>query len=59
MQGEIEYTYYGDMSLNGLNTVGIEPQTSTLYNDHYRLQTQQAVANVYSNEFVAQISYVA
>ena len=43
MQGGIEYTYYGDVSPNGLNTVGIEPQTSTLYQYHYHLQTQQAL----------------
>ena len=44
VQAGIEYTYLGSVSVNGLNTVGIEPQTSTLYNYNYRLQTQQVLA---------------
>lgn len=41
MQAGIEYNDSGDTNINGINTVGIEPQTSTTYNYSYQVQTQQ------------------
>jgi opacity protein-like surface antigen len=44
LQAGLEYSYFGKASANGLNTVGIEPATSTLYQYQYDLKTQQLLA---------------
>lgn len=44
LQAGIEYTYFGNNHLHGSNTVGIEPNTSTLYHYGYTLQSQQLLA---------------
>jgi opacity protein-like surface antigen len=41
MQTGIEYNYAGRININGINTVGIEPETSTTYNYSYKVKTQQ------------------
>lgn len=43
-QTGIEYTYFGKNRLSGSNTVGIEPETATLYHYDYTLQSQQLLA---------------
>ena len=43
-QTGIEYTYFGKNNLSGSNTVGIDPETSTLYHYDYTLQSQQFLA---------------
>ena len=44
LQGGIEYDYFGNSKVNGLNTVGIEPVTSTSYNYLWKVQAQQILA---------------
>lgn len=44
MQLGVEYDYFGNIKVHGINAVGIEPRTSTHYNYSYRLQTQQVLA---------------
>jgi len=46
MQTGIEYNYAGHININGINTVGIEPQTSTTYNYSYEVQTQQILGTL-------------
>ncbi|MCX7118259.1 MAG: outer membrane beta-barrel protein [Legionellales bacterium] len=43
VQAGLEYTYFGGANVGGLNSVGIEPNTSTLYQYNYHIQTQQAL----------------
>lgn len=43
MQIGVEYNYFEHISVSGINTVGIEPETSTLYNYHYNFNTQQVL----------------
>lgn len=43
MEAGVEYNYFGNMSVKGINTVGVEPQTSTTYQYNYTLQTQQVL----------------
>jgi opacity protein-like surface antigen len=40
-QAGVEYNSFGNMNIKGINTVGIEPVTATLYNYNYTFQTQQ------------------
>lgn len=35
MQMGVEYNYFGNIGIKGINTVGVEPQTSTNYNYNY------------------------
>ncbi|MCW8408821.1 outer membrane beta-barrel protein [Legionella sp. PATHC035] len=44
LQAGVEYDYFGNAWINGQNAVGIEPDTSTLYNYSWRIQTQQVLA---------------
>lgn len=44
LQGGVEYDYYWPAHVNGTNTVGIQPSTSTLYNYQYSVDTQQLLA---------------
>ena len=46
MQTGVEYNYYGGLVVNGINTVGIEPQTSTTYTYDYHLKTQQVLGSL-------------
>jgi opacity protein-like surface antigen len=46
MQTGIEYNYVGNIDVTGINTVGIEPQTSTTYHYNYHFQTQQALGTL-------------
>lgn len=46
MQAGVEYNYFGKIGVNGINTVGIEPQTSTTYRYHYNFQTQQVLGTL-------------
>ncbi|MBN9231181.1 MAG: hypothetical protein BGO90_09220 [Legionella sp. 40-6] len=41
-----EYVYYGPVTPGGQHTVGIEPETSTLYHFKYRFQAQQFLASM-------------
>ncbi|OYV54368.1 MAG: hypothetical protein B7X00_01420, partial [Legionella sp. 21-45-4] len=43
MNTGVEYNYFGKVGSKGINTVGVEPQTSTLYNYNYNFQAQQVV----------------
>lgn len=43
MQTGVEYNYFGKAGVNGINTVGVEPQTSTMYRYNYTFQTQQVL----------------
>lgn len=43
-QAGIEYDYYASATVNGKHTVGIQPDTSTLYDYRYHTQTQQLMA---------------
>ncbi|WP_058534844.1 outer membrane protein [Legionella saoudiensis] len=45
LQAGIEYSYFGPVTVHGVNTAGIEPETSTLYHYQYRFQTQQVLAS--------------
>ena len=44
MQTGVEYNYFGNMSAQGINTVGIEPKTVTTYTYNYHFETQQVLA---------------
>lgn len=46
VQAGAEYNYFGNVNINGLNIVGIEPETSTTYNYNYNLQTQQILGMI-------------
>ena len=46
MQTGVEYNYFGNIGVKGVNTVGIEPQTSTTYNYDYNFQTQQVLGTL-------------
>ena len=46
MQTGVEYNYFGKIGVNGINTVGIEPQTSTTYHYNYNFQTQQVLGTL-------------
>jgi len=46
MQTGIEYNYFGKVGVNGINTVGVEPQTSTTYHYNYNFQTQQVLGTL-------------
>jgi opacity protein-like surface antigen len=43
MQTGVEYNYFGKIGVSGVNTVGVEPETSTMYNYNYNFQTQQVL----------------
>lgn len=43
MQAGVEYNYFGNISVKGINKVGVQPQTSTTYNYNYNFQTQQVL----------------
>lgn len=43
-QAGLEYTYLGNNHLQGTNTVGIQPNTSTLYRYNYTFESQQLLA---------------
>lgn len=45
LQAGVEYSYFWPVTVHGLNTVGVEPETSTLYGYQYRFQTQQVLAS--------------
>ncbi|MFJ1267301.1 outer membrane protein [Legionella lytica] len=45
VQAGVEYSYFGPLTVHGFNTVGVEPETSTLYSYQYRFQTQQVLAS--------------
>jgi len=46
MQAGVEYNYFGGIDINGINTVGIEPETSTLYRYDYRVDTQHVLGTL-------------
>ena len=46
IQAGVEYNYFGNIGVTGINTVGVEPQTSTTYNYNYNFQTQQALGTL-------------
>lgn len=46
MQTGVEYNYFGKIGVNGINTVGVEPQTSTTYRYNYNFQTQQVLGTL-------------
>jgi len=46
VQAGVEYNYFGSIDIKGINTAGIEPQTSTIYNYHYSFQTQQLLGTL-------------
>ena len=46
MQAGVEYNYFGNIGVKGINTVGIEPQTSTTYNYNYNVQNQQVLGTI-------------
>ena len=46
MQTGLEYNYFGKISITGINTVGVEPQTATTYQYNYKFQTQQVLGTV-------------
>lgn len=46
MQTGVEYNYFGNIGVKGINTVGVEPQTSTTYNYNYNFQTQQVLGTL-------------
>lgn len=46
MQAGAEYNDYGGIDVDGINTVGIEPQTSTTYRYHYHVQTEQVLGSL-------------
>ncbi len=43
MQIGLEYNYFPKTNVAGINTVGVESQTSTTYSYEYKAQTQQAL----------------
>ncbi len=44
IQTGVEYSYFGNTPFKGVHSVGVEPATSTRYNYHYYVQTQQVLA---------------
>ncbi|MFI4919219.1 MAG: outer membrane protein [Legionellales bacterium] len=46
MEAGVEYNYFGNIGVKGINTVGVEPQTSTTYNYNYNFQTQQVLGTL-------------
>jgi opacity protein-like surface antigen len=42
-QAGVEYNSFGNMNVKGINTVGIEPSTATVYNYSYTFKTQQVL----------------
>jgi len=46
LQAGVQYNYFGVVNINGVNSVGVEPATSTNYQYRYRLQAQQLLAVV-------------
>jgi opacity protein-like surface antigen len=46
MQAGVEYNYFGNIGVRGINTVGVEPQTSTTYQYNYNVQTQQVLGTL-------------
>lgn len=46
MQTGVEYNYIGNINIKGINTVGIEPQTSTTYHYNYDFKTQQVLGTL-------------
>ena len=46
IQAGVEYNYFGNIGVTGINTVGVEPQTSTTYNYKYNFQTQQILGTL-------------
>ena len=46
MQAGVEYNYFGKIGVNGINTVGVEPQTATTYHYNYNFQTQQVLGTL-------------
>lgn len=46
MQTGVEYNYFGKVDVNGINTVGVEPQTSTTYHYNYNFQTKQVLGTL-------------
>ncbi|HHF7368022.1 TPA: outer membrane protein [Legionella bozemanae] len=45
LQGGLEYNYFWPIYVSGTHTVGIEPDTSTLYTYQYRFETQQLLVS--------------
>ena len=43
MQTGVEYNYFGNVNVRGINTVGAEPETSTTYAYNYNFKTQQVL----------------
>ena len=46
MQMGVEYNYFSKIGVNGINTVGVESQTSTTYHYNYNFQTQQVLGTL-------------
>ena len=46
MQTGVEYNSFGKIGVNGIHTVGVEPQTSTTYRYNYHFQTQQVLGTL-------------
>lgn len=46
MHTGVEFNYFWGSDVAGVNTVGVEPQTSTLYHYKYHLQTQQVLGTL-------------
>jgi opacity protein-like surface antigen len=46
LRAGVEYNSFGNMSINGVNTVGIDPGTATNYYYQYDYQTQQVLGVV-------------
>lgn len=46
MQTGVEYNYFGKVGVSGINTVGVEPQTSTTYHYNYNFQTEQVLGTL-------------
>lgn len=53
MQSGVEYNYFGSANVKGINRVGIEPETSTVYYYDYHVQTQQilGVIKLFATEY--------
>lgn len=45
-QAGLEYNYFTPIQIHGEHTVGMEPDYSTFYRYHYRVQSQQFLASV-------------
>ena len=46
MEAGVEYNDFGHIGVKGINTVGVEPQTSTTYHYNYNFQTQQVLGTL-------------